>query len=441
MAFASPYPSRSRSRAYAWQLRGTGAASLLAAMLAVAVMLAFDAASGPTDLLRWTLADRPYPGWLAGPFAGLGRPLSGEQFFFDLLLLFALWTLVCHAADAIRLPWAVSAIVAAHVIFLLAPPIGLSDAFNYIGYGRAAVGYGLNPYTTHLEAIARDAVFPYVTWPQWSNPYGPLSTLSFHPLALVSVPQALWLVKLSVALASLGCTALIGLCARELGRPPVAAMVFFGLNPLLLVYAVGGAHNDVFIMLFALAGIWLTLRRRERLAGGALVAAAAVKLTGGLLLPFALAASRRRRDLAWGAAMATGAIYGLGLALWGPHLLTGLDQQREVSSLRSVPGLYATELFGATDVTATTLWVGTGVLAVAAAALLWRVHRGGDWIEAAGWATLTLLLALSWLMPWYLVWLLPLAALGSSRRLRYATVGLGLLAIFLRSAPTPLLFS
>lgn len=438
MAVARPYPSR--SRLYAWQLRGVGAASLLAASVAVALMLAFDAASGPTDVLRWTLAERPYPSWLAGPFAGLGRPLSNEQFFFDLLLLFVLWGLVCHAADAIRLPWAVAAIVASHVVFLLAPPIGLSDAFNYIGYGRAAVEHGLNPYTVYLQAIATDPVFPYVTWPVWRNPYGPLSTLAFYPLALVGVPSALWLVKLAVAVGSLGCVALVGLCARELNRPVVGAMLFFGLNPLLLVYAVGGGHNDIFIMLFALGGMWLLLRGHERLSGAALAGAAAVKLSGGLLLPFALLAARRRRDLLAGAAVVLAAVYGLGLVLWGPNLLAGLEQQREVGSLRSVPGLYASVLFGATDVTAAMLTVGTAILVAVVAALLWRVRRGESWIEAAGWATLTLLLALTWLMPWYLVWLLPLAALSQSSRLRYATIVLGLMAIFLRS-PTPLLFS
>lgn len=438
MAVARTHPSR--SRVYAWHTRGLGAASVLAALISVALMLAFDAASGPTEVLRWTLADRPYPGWLAGPLAGLGTALSTEQFFFDVLLMFVLWGLVYHAADAIRPRWAVVTIVIAHVIFVLAPPIGLSDVFNYIGYGRAAAVHGLNPYSTELQAIPHDPVFMYVTWPAWTNPYGPLSTLSFYPLAWVTVPQALWLTKLMVGLASLACVALIGLCARELGRSPVAAMVFLGLNPLLLVYAVAGAHNDVFIVAFALAGILLLLRQRERLAGAALAAAAAVKLSGGLLLPFAFTAARRRREVLIGGVGGLVGLYGLGVVLWGPHLLHGIQEQREVTSLRSVPGLYAAELFGASDVGSTALLIGSVIVIVVLAALLWRVHRGDDWIEAAGWATLTVLLALTWLMPWYLVWLLPLAALSDSGRLRYATIGLGLLAIFLRS-PTPLLTS
>ncbi len=50
--------------------------------------------------------------------------------------------------------------------------------------------------------------------------------------------------------------------------------------------------------------------------------------------------------------------------------------------------------------------------------LLRRVWRGQiDWIDGAGWATLAMLVASSSLLPWYVAWLLPLAALGRDRRL------------------------
>ena len=41
--------------------------------------------------------------------------------------------------------------------------------------------------------------------------------------------------------------------------------------------------------------------------------------------------------------------------------------------------------------------------------LLARTWRGGDWLRAAGWAGAGLLLATAWLLPWYLIWPLPLA--------------------------------
>jgi hypothetical protein len=42
----------------------------------------------------------------------------------------------------------------------------------------------------------------------------------------------------------------------------------------------------------------------------------------------------------------------------------------------------------------------------------------------AGWATLAILVASAWLVPWYVLWLLPLAALANDRRLWWATLAL-----------------
>ena len=51
-------------------------------------------------------------------------------------------------------------------------------------------------------------------------------------------------------------------------------------------------------------------------------------------------------------------------------------------------------------------------------------RRRGDWVSRAGWATLALIASLAWLMPWYLIWLAPLAALGASPALRRAMLAL-----------------
>src|SRR4051812_27940700 len=171
------------------------AAATLAGMVATGAKLAFDAAAMPNRALVFSLSSRGFPGWLSGPFHGLGSHLTWASFFAELLVLCALWVAALALADAIRLRWAMAAVVALHLLLLLAPPIGMSDAFNYIAYGRLAVEHGLNPYTDTLVQVPNDPVFAYTTWPDWTNPYGPLATLLFHPLGLVDVPSALWLTK------------------------------------------------------------------------------------------------------------------------------------------------------------------------------------------------------------------------------------------------------
>ena len=411
------------------------AAAVLAAMVALAFKLAIDAASSPNTELVWSLASRGFPGWLRGPLTGLGDHLDRPQFYGELLGLCGLWAAAWALAGSIRLPWALGAAAALHLVFLLAPPIGLSDVFNYIGYGRLAVVHGLDPYRDVLAQVTGDPVFPYATWPMWTNPYGPLATLSFYPLAAFSVPQALWLTKLAAAATGLGCAWAAAAAAQRLGRPPAAAVVLVALNPLWLVYGVAGAHVDLLIVLALLGAVTLLAAGRAAPAGAALVGAAAVKLVGGLALPYALVGERgRRRTLAAGAAASAVVVYAIALGLWGSNLVGGVADQREVSSPRSLPGLIGRALGYASPPLG--IKVISGVLFAAAAAwLLWRTWRGMPWIDAAAWATFALLLAITWLMPWYVLWLLPLAALAASPGPRVAALALTLFVVVVRWAP------
>jgi predicted outer membrane lipoprotein len=57
--------------------------------------------------------------------------------------------------------------------------------------------------------------------------------------------------------------------------------------------------------------------------------------------------------------------------------------------------------------------------------LLRRVWQGRlDWIVASGWTAAALLVAASSLLPWYVAWLMPLAALGGDRRLWRASIAI-----------------
>jgi hypothetical protein len=77
-----------------------------------------------------------------------------------------------------------------------------------------------------------------------------------------------------------------------------------------------------------------------------------------------------------------------------------------------------------------TRWAATAVLAVGMAGLLRWTWRGGDWITGAGWAAILLILTLTAVMPWYLLWVLPLAILSRSAWLRWGTAVLGGFLLF-----------
>jgi hypothetical protein len=68
------------------------------------------------------------------------------------------------------------------------------------------------------------------------------------------------------------------------------------------------------------------------------------------------------------------------------------------------------------------------------------VRRRGNWLSDAGWATVALLASLAWLMPWYVIWVLPLAAFGTSLRLRRAAIAFSLFLILTFIPTTPITF-
>ena len=70
--------------------------------------------------------------------------------------------------------WVIGAILAVHVIFLMAPPLALTDIFNYINYGRMEVVHHLNPYTTiPILEPHTDPSYTLSNWHQLLSPYGP----------------------------------------------------------------------------------------------------------------------------------------------------------------------------------------------------------------------------------------------------------------------------
>jgi len=408
------------------------AIATLSASLGCLTAIAADAASAPSRQLLWSFRG-PKVDWVYGPLRGMGTELTEPRFYALLSALVALWVIAWMLPRAIPAAVAGASIVVAHVLMFLAPPIGLSDAFFYLGFGRLATVHGLNPYTHVLSQAPLDPTFSFVTWPDLHTPYGPLFTLLSAPIGALGPARGLWTLKLLAAASSLLLVWLVSRLAARRGHDPVRTALFVGLNPMLLIFAVAGAHNDVLFGALALVGLMAYFEGRDRAAGLWLAAAAGVKASAGLLIPFVVAGTTGRRKLAWSVAAGLGVIYGLALVFWGPNVLRDVVAQGGARAERSVPGLIAVQLFGATRLSGWIPAIASAGFLIAAAALFARAWRGTlDWIDAAGWATLALLLSLTWLMPWYVVWLLPLAALARDRRLRFATIAFVILLVVMR---------
>jgi Glycosyltransferase family 87 len=409
-----------------WRVEAGPAA--LAVLVAAAAALAVGAAG--TRYLILAGAGPRVPDWIAGPMADAGWHVPPALACLLLVTMVLAYFAVLRFGESIPVRWALAAIVVLHVLFLLAPPMLSSDVFNYIDSSRLQTVYGLNPYLAAPLAHPEDPAFPLtgMAWVGSPTVYGPGFTLLVGALAPLGVAVQLWALKALAALASLACTALVWACARRLGRPPLKAAMFFALNPIVLVAAVGGAHNDLLMVLLMLLGVRLALGERTRPAVVAVVGAVAVKLTAALVLPFLVVGSARPR---WRGAVIATLVASLALAIAGValfgtaslHLTQTLSSgaTRHVGELRSVPGFVAG-------------YAGVGPIGPLARQLLgvacllaigfvgWRAVSGRTpWLTAACWGVVAMLVTSTRLEPWYAVWLIPLAAVSGDRRVQRAS--------------------
>jgi hypothetical protein len=233
---------------------------------------------------------------------------------------------------------------------------------------------------------------------------------------------------------------------------PVLALLALGANPLYVIYGVGGAHNDLIMMLLMMAAVSLTLTAadqtaasrsaRDALAAAAVVAGALVKATVAALLPFMLLA--RRSEVRRGISIVAGALAALALGAvaallaFGVHgidLVAALNRDAAFVSTDSFPTEIA-HLFGKPGVFPVDHDLLKAALVVIVLHLLWRTWRGYDWVAASGWTLLAISVTSTWLLAWYILWPLPLALVARDRRLLVAT--LVVQALFILHQTTPL---
>lgn len=396
-------------------------------VLATVFLISADAAAKPSEFVP--ARQGGWPGWLAGPLQGLGAGLGKDGFQTLMLIMCASYLLVLLAARTLPMRAIAAGIVAAHVILFLGPPLISQDVFGYLAFARMGVLHGLDPYTHTAAEAPTDPVFAFVGWPFQHSPYGPLFTLATYAATPLGLAGGLWVLKGLAAACSLAAIALIARAARIAGHSARWAAAFVGLNPVVLVLAVGGAHNDTLQMLLLAIALVLTAGADARFRAAAVttVVGVAVKVSAGLTLPFLVLAPARARErigVLASAAAALAALAVIALLGFGTHafgFLNALNEQQQLVATHSVPAETA-RLVGLSGTPAWWRHLYIAAFAVVLAVALWRTARGADWRVAAGWTTLALLLSTAWLLPWYAIWPLPLAAVSGNRRLRAAAL-------------------
>lgn len=322
-------------------------------------------------------------------------------------------------------------------------PIGSTDIFDSMAYGRIVVAWHGNPFYQTISQYP-DMLSKYAGWPFATSAYGPLwvalavGATAVSQLAGGGLVANLIVFKLIGLLFYCGSVSvLVALLRRHAPERALAGTVLFALNPLVLYETVGNGHNDI-VMAFCLLLMAAALARgRHTWAAVALTAGVLVKYVPLLLVPVLLAYSLRALPnprARWRYVLVSGVACGLlALAAWAPFWRGGdvaTVGRRTVMFTTSLPAFLETQLSGTLGAALSRYHLSRAALVLmvlVAYAVSWHTWqrtahaistvagRQRAWLEPlrAGHMLLLfyLLVACLWFQPWYAIWPLALAAL------------------------------
>jgi hypothetical protein len=319
-----------------------------------------------------------------------------------------------------------------------APPLLSRDVYSYAAQGEMMSRH-ISPYL-YGPVVLGDTPFQTLSHGVWSNtasPYGPLFlglAGGLVRLAHHQVAPSLLLFRLISVAGVIAAAACVPPLARHCGRPAAPAFVLGPMNPLILLFVVGGVHNEGLLLGLTAFGVLLAVRRRWTLALVLCTLAAAVKAPA--LLPVGYIAWAWCRESAgfWvGARRAAATVLTVVGTFALLNHLTGLGWGwlRDVGAPAQVFSWTTPVDLGAVGAHSVAAWIGIGfamgsvtaalhTLGLVAAtfialAIWWRSRRCLN-VGAIGVSLAIIALLGPTVQVWYLTWgLVFLAAAATSR--------------------------
>lgn len=293
------------------------------------------------------------------------------------------------------------------------PPRRSQDLWAYASYGSLAAHHHVSPYVHRPADYPSDPLVGRMRpgWRHTRSVYGPAFTALSAGIVWATGGRPLPTRLAFQGMAALAVAATLGLLWRRARAP--GALLLVALHPVVAAHVVNGGHNDALIAPLVLAAA-LAAARRPWLAGLLVGAAASIKLIAVLPavgLVWWLWRRHDRRAALGAAALAFGVPAAAYLPAGGTAAVAPLIASSGRISRASVWGPLHGLAAGAGP-----LHPVIGALAVVAVltAGVWLVAaavRRNDPATAMAAPLLAYVLLGAYVLPWYLVWVLPLLAL------------------------------
>lgn len=390
----------------------------------------------------------------------------------SIVALFALQMFALSAAYKIpSLRQARKLLIGFPILFILIliwlQPMTSSDLYGYLARAYLIADLHRNPLISLATMLPGGYLVPHARPPA---PYGPVWLLLMGGVGYTAGEHlfiAMMLDKLLTSIATIASIIMVAWLAEQtLPGQRLAPIILMGWSPLLLFEAIGNGHNDIVMMAFVLASLVSIQARKPLLAFPLLALGVLIKYSVGALVPawsiflllrFAWKGSGGiwpkeirstrvlqtmrnlllywRQQIDWrviGQIFGLGGLISIGIAIaayapfWaGLKSFTGLGQQLGatyffISPIQFV--FYGVQAIAPQLPAASTgsalRFIFYGVFAIYALSQAVAILQHGPQvrlvhlIHAAGNTILAILLLITfWYQPWYIVWLVPLAAL------------------------------
>ncbi|MFA6588424.1 MAG: hypothetical protein WCT08_05140 [Patescibacteria group bacterium] len=235
-------------------------------------------------------------GNFTGPFWDLPTNLNEFLKWFGWLLAAGLFLWLFYQAKKgfeIKTKTIILVSIILSVPFLITYSVLAGDLFAYIANIKvAALG---NPYVLTPGYLGNDLILKLVdpAWHNWPSTFGPLWNIFSKLVSYITQKPDVLMLIIKIL-----CLMAVCFCVKILSKKTQPALVaLFAWSPIVLVEAVGDAHNDIFIALgLVLALYWLKKPIKSSLALGASIA---IKYIPILALPAILFNYQKSRKDIW----------------------------------------------------------------------------------------------------------------------------------------------
>ena len=219
------------------------------------------------------------------------RPLSTYFYISIVLLLFAFYivfiSLVKKKKISIKTTWGL--IIFISLLFTFSYNAFSYDLFNYMFDARVITNYHQNPYLHKALDYPGDPMLSFMHWTHRTYPYGPVWLFLTVPFSFIGGNFFLltfFMFKAIASLSYLGTAYFISKILKKVkAENALPGLVFFALNPLVIIEGLVSAHNDMAMIFFSVLSLYLLLGSKKALSFITLLASIGVKFATVFLLP------------------------------------------------------------------------------------------------------------------------------------------------------------